>query len=485
MTKKTDNPESKTPFSTKPTPDAPVLLQVKRINNPGGGDCAFYAFAIGLIDIIQEEQVIGKQDMFNRWVALAPSLNALYDSICRFDMKKQDVELLKRLQKTLRTIYYETQLQQLREACVKSTKDNRYKFLTATKIYNDFSALYYGIVEKINAAFNLNANYNLFANSKKLRGLVAGLPKSKLETSEEKITEAYNKAVKLIFTVKDLNSIEIIKNNEQLILAPLLIRLIYGSKVTLDTLTEETPVNPESLIIKLMQRITQDGVWGTLSDLTHLASVFNVNLCTYLNNQRQPFEAEPAYHTIFMNNENDIHWTTRVCIAETVEPTKAPAVPLASGKKNLPEKGSAPKPKNAAPKPSELKTDGTDKYKLTQLRHQVTMACIKYSNYSSSIWFSLFHRHGGAGRARERLFREQFASINNYDEAKRELLRFLADNNDNGNKHPHSLRTMILHEVLESQHKISLQTTSAIFDYQLERLKKQLNPDTSSFTLNL
>ena len=37
-----------------------------RINNPGGGDCGFHAFAIGLIAIIQDEHRNGKQDTFDR-----------------------------------------------------------------------------------------------------------------------------------------------------------------------------------------------------------------------------------------------------------------------------------------------------------------------------------------------------------------------------------------------------------------------------------
>lgn len=39
-----------------------------RIDNPGGGDCGFYAFAIGLIHVIQHEYYAnGKSNTFNRW----------------------------------------------------------------------------------------------------------------------------------------------------------------------------------------------------------------------------------------------------------------------------------------------------------------------------------------------------------------------------------------------------------------------------------
>lgn len=40
------------------------------INNPGGGDCGFYAMAIGLVDCIQREYQQNKSSKtFDRWQA--------------------------------------------------------------------------------------------------------------------------------------------------------------------------------------------------------------------------------------------------------------------------------------------------------------------------------------------------------------------------------------------------------------------------------
>jgi hypothetical protein len=89
------------------------------VDNPAGGNCAFYAYAIALIDIIRREFRAndGRSRTFNTWCRLDLSVrNPNYiNAILEFDYKDQNIALLNVLQTSLRQIVYEAQLRQLTE----------------------------------------------------------------------------------------------------------------------------------------------------------------------------------------------------------------------------------------------------------------------------------------------------------------------------------------------------------------------------------
>lgn len=156
--------KKKTAFSTPRISDSDALITIeaKQIDNPGLGNCAFYAFAIGLIEIIQEEKIAygSRRPMFKQWVALDPSINTekLYDDICSFDYKKPNNRLLDQLQKSLRQIVCDCTLSELRQACASSRAVNDYKKLTATSSFMNFSFLYYDNSDWIDPEYNEYAN---------------------------------------------------------------------------------------------------------------------------------------------------------------------------------------------------------------------------------------------------------------------------------------------------------------------------------------
>lgn len=126
--------------------------------------------------------------------------------------------------------------------------------------------------------------------------------------------------------------------------------------------------------------------------------------------------------------------------------------------------------KTAPGKPAE--SDGD---KLIRLKNKVTKATMEYTEYSNKIWFSLFHHHGKAGRVRAEQFNKDFGLINEYKDAKSQLLAYLNDNS-NGNTHPHSFRTMLLQQCQpEGKQKATLQETSKNFGTFLRELMKTLN----------
>ena len=67
-----------------------IVIVPKTVDNPGSGNCAFYAFAIGLINIIQYENQTGTCSTFNKWVEFDSSINAYYIRLVKFDFNKNE-----------------------------------------------------------------------------------------------------------------------------------------------------------------------------------------------------------------------------------------------------------------------------------------------------------------------------------------------------------------------------------------------------------
>jgi hypothetical protein len=87
------------------------------VDNPAGGNCAFYAYAIALIDVIKREFHTnnGNSRTFDTWCKLDKELqNQDYiKAVLEFDYKNQNVSLLYVLQTSLREIIYKEQCRQL------------------------------------------------------------------------------------------------------------------------------------------------------------------------------------------------------------------------------------------------------------------------------------------------------------------------------------------------------------------------------------
>lgn len=517
-----------------------VLITDRDVDNPGQGNCAFYSFAIGLIDIIQEEKVYGCKTKFEQWVTQDKNLADEYDAICAFNYKQPDNLLLDRLQRSLRNIGYNYKVAELKLACAKSTAADvikgldkksdeykevmiliaaeittipykkallrKYRHITANSTYIDFTALYYGHRQ------DLGHGASTFSDSVTIKNAIDDLDKSKIE-----------------------------ENYEDLVLVPLFLKLLYGDKQALKTITQETVPDAASPILSGMNNVAEESYWGTHLDLNYLATLFKVNLHTLENgrNLRQESRGDlGCQHTITVNNHGDYHWTTQLTMA--VELPKI-LLSVSEDEKRKKEKGrvtgvlgtsvtkdSSPLIPTIVPVVTGLQKDDAvttddehhgkvrfkftksqlelqerrdleaqrehdlklldqtndsekavisspldesdDNKKLAHLRSAVSNATIAYTGYSNSIWFSLFHRHGNSGRVRAETFNTRFLEIKNYSDAKKELITFLHNNNDNGNTHPHSFRTMLLHEMHGKKSESTLQYISAHFDDLLGEL---------------
>ena len=470
MTKETTDVSSKKPTGKKTSfgsaaSDTIIGLEPVVLNNPGQGNCAFYAFAIGLIYIIQEEMLSGKREMFDRWVAQDPDLRDYYDALCHMDTKHLDVDVLGIVQMSLRNIIYQSKLDELRGACATSRDDNLYQDLVNTSSYVDFAALYFGDPNDTDPRFNVYANSN---------------------------------AIQDIFRTLDRS--ELAPGYERLALAPLYMSLLYGDSVDVSSITIETPFLANSLILRAMRVIKENYFWGTHLDLDYLARAFEVNLHPIHGAAPYPFVDNPQRPTVTIINQGNYHWVTQITVANEIAPLAPKPTPtekkvlaeetVHAEKKALTErtistekKASAVVPPSTTKKAAsvtrqpveeiglESRVDKELADRLSRLRFKVSNTVIAYREYNRSVWYSLFHRHGKTGRKRaDDFYYKYFSKINDYEEAKGALLEFLE--HKNGNTNPHSFRTMLLHELLPTSQKKSLNDTSKHFEAKLNLLKE-------------
>ncbi|MDP3267485.1 MAG: hypothetical protein Q8M40_00410 [Legionella sp.] len=80
---------------------------------------------------------------------------------------------------------------------------------------------------------------------------------------------------------------------------------------------------------------------------------------------------------------------------------------------------------------------------LLELQSLIKNTVDEYTRYNATYCkYSLFHRHGQAGRIRAKSFSDKADKITSLDLLKNEVEHFLKDQ-DNGNTNPHSFRTML------------------------------------------
>ncbi len=283
---------------------------------------------------------------------------------------------------------------------------------------------------------------------------------------------------------------------ENYTLAPLFLRLFYGDDVALDAITEETPIAPDSMIPPAIQRITQNYFWGTHLDLDYLSYPFEVNLHTLENKQQKyPFTDLPDRPILTVNNEGNGHWTTFIEEIQTVVPRPTHNTKTVKDTKtaNKPEETIKPEGRVESGKKVEVGSTSSLLHKpgrnklfkelsnVETLQRAIGDAVIRYCDYSDNITFSFFHRHGETGRQRAKDFLAEINEVKDFNEAKKRLVSYL-ENNKNGNTHPHSFRTMLLHELINANLHCTLAETSKNYDWQLVQFKKQIRMEENIAT---
>ncbi|WP_454780488.1 hypothetical protein [Legionella sp. WA2022007384] len=516
---KTESSKEQSTANLSPEDNLIIELQERIIDNPAKGNCGYYAFAIGLINIIQQE---GNGITFYKWTQLDPSITDYYEAICKFDFDKPDNKLLEVLQRALRLMTYNLQIDELRWACTSAQKNDEYRALVAISTYRKFAEMYHGT--------DLDPRFNQFLSSAAIK-------------------EAFKK----------INHSSIVEEHEALVLVPLFISLIYGEEVAPGTITLLTEPKFNSPVIQALQNITQDSVWATHLELDYLANAFEVNLHTLENGmQRYEYQDIPSQHTITLNNQNNIHWTTKVAITKSRKASaqshdSSGVTSLGLNRKNIKSLDSEPHVQNQTGKekdtvtltvldvdsqkkkpgvqgkiqpvrmnvakghnkkpsrpqdfsdkrnffsqreeiPLELMTSKAEQRELNRLIRIVNRAVLDYCSYSEGIFFSIFHRHSNSGRVRARNFNGEFTKFNDglsktggefvaetsLTQAKKMLIDYLRDSK-NGNTHPHSFRTMLLQGLLKDilKREMNLKDISKNYSDILAEFQELLIPDAA------
>ncbi|HHF7368379.1 TPA: hypothetical protein ACPSKY_003536 [Legionella bozemanae] len=492
--------------------DDHLTIEERVLDNPGGGDCGFYAFAIGLIDIIQKEHALtGKSKTYEQWriqslrhVSLQEildfDLNELYHSHGNYKE-----ELLFKLQMSLRIIAFNVYKNEplnriITEDILKDGRGN----ISATPIFCKFVELIDFYLGKNDRSLAVISQFNELALSPEVQRLAQ-------ETAQSLVLKLKGKGDKEAQKIQNVYVKEVLEKD-----------IIVGRKA-----------NPDSVILKGMEKIKEKGRWATHYDLKEIADQLHVNLHVV---GKENGRDKPSYPIITLHNWGNAHWTTKVTIVKKSKGLAAPNEPGGSvlshssskkiiglkiepkqlkkepATKKLPlqdqnfPKTDVSKPKKTQPEvinperskkqpqyslnkqtlfnqsdelPLTFMSSKADQKELNRLIHIVHRTVIAYCTYSDGIIFSLFHRHGASGRTRASKFDEQFSLVEDLEQAKNMLVNFLEDSK-NGNTHPHSFRTMLLQGLLaanESHNKKDLKYISKNYSALLEEFQGELIPD--------
>ncbi|WP_392536498.1 hypothetical protein [Legionella sp. 227] len=261
-----------------------------RINNPGGGDCGFFAFGIGTIKDIQDEYALHrKSPTYNLWkrkglrgVSLQElidfDLNRLYES--PYDYKK---ELLSTLQMSLRNIAADAyKIDLLNRIRTEEVSKDEETLIEGSPVYHKFMEL---------VRFYLGKEKNTLPEISKFNELA-------LSPQVRTLAESTAQSLQPKLTARPLSEAETNKIENAHVKEALLKDVMHGDKP-----------NPGSVILKGVDKIKEQGRWATHGDLKEIAVQLNKNL--YVEGQLNG-DPDPRLRTVVLNNEDNAHWTTQI-----------------------------------------------------------------------------------------------------------------------------------------------------------------------------
>lgn len=262
-----------------------------RINNPGGGDCGFYAFAVGLIDIIQKEYALsGKSDTFVRWkneglkgVSLRDiisfDLNQLYESPYSYQTK-----LLSTLQMSLRTIATRAYTDDLiSKIGIERALEGGKTKVESTPVFGKFMELVHFYLYGKGSLEELS-HFNELALAPEVTNLAQSTARSLQPKLQKKLSEAQKHRIE--------NA--------------------HVKEALLKDVMRSTEKNPDSVILRGVEKIQEEGRWATHNDLKEVAARLHINLHVIGKLNGEP---DPHLPTVILNNEGKdegMHWTTQV-----------------------------------------------------------------------------------------------------------------------------------------------------------------------------
>lgn len=258
------------------------------IDNPGKGNCAFYGFAIGLIDIIKHEYAIaGTSSTYDALASRIDNFAVNLDEVLSFNFKHQSKLILDRMQTSLRVILLNHRKQEL--------VDNK-ESLSTSMTFNHFGEIVRNYLDNRST----RSTFNELAKS-------APLKYSALNVARQiqRVMKRYQQKP------SNLNYRQKWEAYIDKVIAKAFIDDVYTSGA-------EVGLRNDSLVIAAMADVTVNFRWGTQTDLNDLARIFNVNLHTLRNGTADYHPTDtPLRPIITMNNKRNRHWTTQLSFVGT------------------------------------------------------------------------------------------------------------------------------------------------------------------------
>ncbi len=253
------------------------------VENPGQGNCAYYAFAIGLIDIIQKENhenqgISATFDRLKKESDLEISIEELLAINLYEQPHKKHPSILHKLQAALRELTATTYQRELLSAFEKHEP----QYLLSTQAYHQFIELVKEYqkpkvqqnIKKLQHFSELALSPSVCALAQKTAKKIAS------KTSTHTTTSEYN-------AIEETLVIEIM--NEDI--------LSHCSNT------------PSSEIMKAFKQIEKPGRWGTHDNLRELAMALKVNLVV---DGKENGKRASNLPTVTLVNQHNTHWTTKV-----------------------------------------------------------------------------------------------------------------------------------------------------------------------------
>ncbi|ANH11704.1 TPA: type IV secretion protein Dot [Legionella pneumophila] len=257
------------------------------IDNPGGGDCGFYALAIGLISIIQNEyKLYGKSKTYDRWKQVEGIYGVRLQDILNVDLTKlhdspytYKSELLFLLQMSLRNIAVIVNKEDLVKRIIEEGRSKDQTKIEGSNAYCKFMELVQLYLYRRDSLERIS-QFNELALSPEI-----------VQTARD-----IAKILRPILRNQPFHQVQKIEN-------------AFVKEVLLNDVLSGNTINSNSIILKNLEKIKEQGRWATHDDLKEIADLLKINLNVVGQPNGKPI---PEYPTVTLKNLSNTHWITQV-----------------------------------------------------------------------------------------------------------------------------------------------------------------------------
>ncbi|HAU1182777.1 TPA: type IV secretion protein Dot [Legionella pneumophila] len=257
------------------------------IDNPGGGDCGFYALAIGLISIIQNEYKLhGKSKTYDRWKQVEGIYGVRQQDILNVDLTKlhdspytYKSELLFLLQMSLRNIAVIVNKEDLVKRIIEEGRSKDQTKIEGSNAYCKFMELVQLYLYRRDSLARIS-QFNELALSPEI-----------VQTARD-----IARILRPILRNQPFHQVQKIEN-------------AFVKEVLLNDVLSGNTINSNSIILKNLEKIKEQGRWATHDDLKEIADLLKINLNVVGQPNGKPI---PEYPTVTLKNLSNTHWITQV-----------------------------------------------------------------------------------------------------------------------------------------------------------------------------